>query len=720
MLGPPAAIAALPESLPADPGRGAQRPTANWTIPDIVEVTRIAGVAIRNGDRIAAFILKQPSIDSGGDRYGLYVMSADRPGTARRLLEAAYLADVQQRPGSATWTFRGDLGQGVQLYAIDDTGRVEVLVMNPEPASVGGADGLVFSSDEGARLTGVIGYGWAPDGSALWYSRLRLASAAERQASEDGGVVFDDATMWRGIDTRAEPAARAIELRLFSPALAEDRLLASAPGNRQTAQFAFQAGSVAWVDPRQLAYRLITVAGDGRRSASRRIVDVSTGQAREAGGRSFLDAFSAAPTPDGDLVVRRETGGRRLVAVAEDGAISRNYGRVAFSSLGGSLGYWRDPGAGRSIAGVRFPDRDGLMMFPSPTGAPLERITDHLSDCAFVADLSLGVCNRESLTRAPELVAVDPATGALTVLARPNARYSRIRPLRTVPARWTNRFGAMNEGYVTYPRNYRPGGRHPAIVITHASDARNRFAYHGFQWEYPAQVFAERGYFVLSVNEPEKDPAAVDAYATGSADVPAATMQHEWGFNVVASMEAAVQSLIDQGLVDPARIGIAGFSRGASVTTMTLSQSRLFRAGAAGDANWFAAGGYWDNAVARGIYNGLFGGSPLDPQAFPNYLAFSPSARAEHFAGPLLQQFTAATADLAIELDAALRIANVPTELVFYRDETHLLHQPRRRASAMQFSLDWFDYWLLDRRESGSANLRRYQRWDAMAARWRR
>ncbi len=62
--------------------------------------------------------------------------------------------------------------------------------------------------------------------------------------------------------------------------------------------------------------------------------------------------------------------------------------------------------------------------------------------------------------------------------------------------------------------------------------------------------------------------------------------------------------------------------------------------------------------------------------------------------------------------------AGVPHELVFYTDETHLFHNPRRRASAMQLNLDWFDYWLLERRSSDPSKADEYKRWDAMSADW--
>jgi dipeptidyl aminopeptidase/acylaminoacyl peptidase len=174
-------------------------------------------------------------------------------------------------------------------------------------------------------------------------------------------------------------------------------------------------------------------------------------------------------------------------------------------------------------------------------------------------------------------------------------------------------------------------------------------------------------------------------------DLPPERVQAAFGLEAVANMEAAARVWIDRGVADPARLGIAGYSRGGIVTDLTLSQSRLFSAGIAGDSYFYEPNGYWSGAQVHRIYLKFFGGSPFDPKAIANYRAFSPSLRADKFSGPLLQLFTGFAAPKALELDRALRDANVPTELVAYPGETHWFNQPRSKLSAMVRSLDWFD-----------------------------
>lgn len=86
----------------------------------------------------------------------------------------------------------------------------------------------------------------------------------------------------------------------------------------------------------------------------------------------------------------------------------------------------------------------------------------------------------------------------------------------------------------------------------------------------------------------------------------------------------------------------------------------------------------------------------------------------------LLRQFAGDSVSTAIELDQLFKCAGIPTEWVIYSDEAHVFWAPRHRASAMERNLDWFDSWLVDRRDPSEAKAAQYARWDGMAAVWRK
>lgn len=694
---------------------GAGRP---WTIADLVEVKRITGVAVQADGRVGAVVVENPSIATGEKVYTLYEIA---PGTPpRKLLEAPYIADVSSRPKVGGWTVRADLGRGVQLYSLGPRGAAP-LVMNPDVAMLGASDGLIRDPQERLRPTGVISYQWSPDGTRLWYSRVRLAGAADRAATLDQGIVYDDTVMSGAEASDLERAAtyRGVELHVLDISSGHDRLLATAPVDPQNFDtFRAAWGSTAWAGPEAIQYRLRQMAS-GALSYSLWRVNLADGARRQLMSIPADEIYYSAPTAAGLLAVRGTDADRRLVELSLDGAVLHDFGPAPFRRLGGGLGLWRNPAGDAFVSGVSYPDHEGLagMSKDVKWAARLAAPSENLEPCAFNADLSFGLCARESLTRAPELVSIAGPQARVEVVFRPNAAYDAIADLRTVPATWTNRYGAKNTGYVTYPRDYLKGDPRPVIVVTHGADAQNKFAAEGFQWEFPVQVFAERGYFVLSVNEPKQ--ISTPPYMAGASATSVERLQFSEGLNAVASMEAAVEDLGRRESIDRSRIGIAGYSRGAEITSLTISQSKVFAAASIGDDCWWSAGSFWmGSAMSRQMYHNLFGGSPFDPAAYPNYLKFSVSARAGQVAGPVLQQFTGYFAHAALELDQLLRDKAVPTELVAYADEAHLFYDPRHRASAMVRNLDWFDYWLRGVKDPDPAKRQQYARWDAMAAAW--
>jgi dipeptidyl aminopeptidase/acylaminoacyl peptidase len=329
---------------------------------------------------------------------------------------------------------------------------------------------------------------------------------------------------------------------------------------------------------------------------------------------------------------------------------------------------------------------------------------------------------RESATTAPELVEVSLVNGAVLPLISVNPGYAGIEPLRVERAEWVNRYGSRGDGYITYPRVYAAGHRYPTIVITHDKGARNEFATAGFQWEFPLQALAEQGYLVLSVNEPRdtsRTRAASETRVGMKIDQSVSDIQFGQAFNAIASMEAALMSVIDGGLADSDNTGIAGYSRGAEIVEWGMTQSKLFHVAIEGDAGGSLAGHYglgWP--PLRAYYRQLYGGSPFDAEAQADYRRLSVSFRSKEFAGPLLQLFSKGNGVAGLELHSLLRDAGIPADFIFFPHESHVFWDPEHRAAAMQRTLDWFDYWMLKKRNPNESD--QYARWDAMASAWHR
>lgn len=700
----------------------------HWTIRDIVQIRRIEGTAVLGSSRVAAYIVESPTLADDRNHYALYKVS---PGRAPALLvKAAFMRNLEWRPGTMDWTMRADFGNGVQLYEVTQAGLVKRLFAVKPVVLVGGYDGLISGDETEPRETGVLSYQWAPDGRHFWYSRVRLRSAVQVQALSHG-IVYDDTTM-TGVmppDFRRQIDYARTELHVVDVRTGIDQLVVS---NSLPVVDGFNLrydyGSVQWVDSSTLQYRILSLPNGYWTNTLWRF-DLLSGKIRQlAMPRADLARMvMSLPVPKGFVTWRKSRGGERLEEITTQGKVVRDFGSVHFRYLSPNGlfrgGIWKDRDDHHWIFSVSHQDdvADGLAFFPStPAERRIQGVKYSLNDCAFNTTLTWGICNRESVTQPPALVSVSPTMGQIRVLARPDADYENIAPLVSVAMHWRNRFRVRNTGYVTYPRGYVRGRAYPAIVVTHSIDAANFFAWDGFQWEFPVQVFAEQGYLVLSVNEPMAPPhAALPPFVKDAADPSRTALWFSNFIDPMSSLDAAVESLIKAGQVNPAEVGLCGYSRGEELASFIMTHSRIFRAASFGDDSLYDAGDYWAGELfARRKYDNLFGGPPFDPKAFRNYLKYSPSARAPDFTGPILQQDSGYVARQAIELSELLMEARIPTELVSYPHESHIFYGPRDRAAAMRRNLDWFGYWLRGRRDPHPADPGEYARWNAMARRW--
>jgi dipeptidyl aminopeptidase/acylaminoacyl peptidase len=703
--------------------------TRPWTVKDIVEVSEISSVALTEDGATAAYVLKQGTVDDNTVHYALYRLDTQSK-QVRKLLDASHIENVSRDEQSGRWTALVDRGQGTQLYAISDDGQVSDLIVNVETSLVGAYDGWIHRALDGPQPMGVMSYQWSPDGRTFWYSRARLVSPTVEAARRNGGIVYDDTTMTEHSISRLERPLAAIELHLFDPAARADHLIAAAPSEELNNEILFRSeyGTTVW-SPDSRTIRYLAPGSENQQTEVRAptpwVFDVGTGRTHQLHGDSIEANYETVPVDASTAVMIDRHGDKsKLVEVSIPGGQQRELGVVDYLRFSEGRVLWKDPKNKRLILAVHWPDHDGLTTWPqSAVSRALAKSNDFLDHCAAAVKAEMAICVRQTLVLAPEIVSVSLSSGAVHVLARPNSRYDDIAPLTSKPQQWINHYGSVSDGYITWPRNFDPHQKYPVIAVTHGHDAQNRFLESGFQWEFPVQVWAERGYLVLSVNDPRasaKTWAAHEGFSASGPKVDVEAQQFAHGFDAIAGMEAALQSVIDQGLADAEKTGVAGYSRGSEVVELVMTHSSLYKVASDGDAGGWNAGVYWAVGATeyQELYKRLYGGSPYDPAVEDNYRRYSPTMRAKYFAGPLLQQFTAANGPLGLELHTLLRDEHIPTELVTFQHESHLFWQPAHRASAMERNLAWFDYWLRDKRSDTDVRAIEYEHWDAMKKAW--
>ncbi len=243
--------------------------------------------------------------------------------------------------------------------------------------------------------------------------------------------------------------------------------------------------------------------------------------------------------------------------------------------------------------------------------------------------------------------------------------------------------GAEVHGVLTLPVGYVSGKKYPMLLRIHGGpDAQDG---HAFVVE--RQIFAGRGYAVLNVNY------------RGSAGRSAAYQQAiwaDWGNKEVIDLLAAVDEAVQQGVADPDRLGIGGWSYGGILTDYTIASTTRFKAAisGAGTANPLAFYGV-DQYILQ--YD-LEIGPPWKSGQLYMKLAY-PLLHADRIRTPTL--FMGGDKDFNVPLIGgeqmyqALRSLGIPTELVIYPGQFHGFTRPSFIVDRYNRYLGWYDKYLM-------------------------
>ncbi len=195
----------------------------------------------------------------------------------------------------------------------------------------------------------------------------------------------------------------------------------------------------------------------------------------------------------------------------------------------------------------------------------------------YIADLGGAA---PSTTRAKKLVMRSEQSSARVVIGRLDALQ-----LTSIHADWRNRElgetrlihwknpkdGLEIEGLLTLPVGYVSGRRVPLLTFVHGGPG-SRFtqAYLGYLANiYPVQVFAAKGFAVLRPN-----PRGTGGYGSKFF----AANRNDWGGMDWLDINAGIDKVIADGIADPQRLGIMGWSYGGFMTAWAAGHSDRFRA----------------------------------------------------------------------------------------------------------------------------------------------
>lgn len=271
--------------------------------------------------------------------------------------------------------------------------------------------------------------------------------------------------------------------------------------------------------------------------------------------------------------------------------------------------------------------------------------------------------------------------------------------------------GLVSDGYLVHPVDEVPGKRYPIIIATYGFKG-SFIADAEWHSSFPAQTLAGKGYAVLLLNLAKPETGA---FVLNNSEL---AMQLE-GWNQLELFEQAIDQLVESGIGDPAKVGIYGWSHGGFVVEFLIAHSKKFHVGCMGEGGDYNPGGFWGAGELgwTSLYDNVFGGPPWG-DSLKNYLEFCPFFNVEKIQAPLLLEYATPVnaAARGLELYVPLRYLKIPAELVVYDHEEHNFVQPKARVASMARKVEWFDYWLLNKRNPDPRKAEQYRRWDAMRA----
>jgi dipeptidyl aminopeptidase/acylaminoacyl peptidase len=288
----------------------------------------------------------------------------------------------------------------------------------------------------------------------------------------------------------------------------------------------------------------------------------------------------------------------------------------------------------------------------------------------------------------PEVYAVEPK-GLRKLTHHNDAEMAELELGAVEDFSFPSRDGTIIHGLMVKPADYHPGGSYPTILWIHGGpngEDSHGLAADTYPLELERQWFAAHGYVVLAVNY---------RGSSGRGAAFAQAIVADWGHKEVADLLAAVDYAVREKIADPHRLGIGGWSYGGILTDYVIASDTRFKAAisGAGSADQIAMYGA-DEYIVQ--YN-----AELQPPwaATPLWLKVSyPFFHAERIKTPTL--FLGGDKDFNVpvaggeQMYAALRTLGVPTQLIVYPGQHHLLTRPSYIKDRLQRYLAWFDRYL--------------------------
>jgi dipeptidyl aminopeptidase/acylaminoacyl peptidase len=327
----------------------------------------------------------------------------------------------------------------------------------------------------------------------------------------------------------------------------------------------------------------------------------------------------------------------------------------------------------------------------------------------------------------PQIRAVELKSGRQWTVANLNPEVDGFLLPKTQPFNWTTTTGYTAKGLLLLPPDYDPKYRYPLVVESGSILYNGQFVCDSGISHVPSftrGILADAGIIYLMRNWPGIDDWKTNYYPKGyPGGIAEAAFQQDL-------TESAVTALDRLKMIDPAKVGLIGFSRGGWYVDYMLVHSRIpFLVASTTDNVLYSMGEYWywnTETVAR-ERDGLYGGPPYG-ESLKNWLEYSISFNLDKIHTPVLMEVMgdgkkyespdSPPDKLAVtnEVFVGLGQLRKPVEYYYYPNEIHQPEHPQARIASEQRNVDWFRFWLQGYERPNPEDPDQYRRWERLRA----
>jgi dipeptidyl aminopeptidase/acylaminoacyl peptidase len=257
-----------------------------------------------------------------------------------------------------------------------------------------------------------------------------------------------------------------------------------------------------------------------------------------------------------------------------------------------------------------------------------------------------------------------------------------------IVVRWPSKAGGEEiEGVLTLPVGYQEGDPVPLLLVIHggpSGNSANRFNPGG---RYPIQVFAGLGYASLQPNYRGSTGYGERFRGLNRGDISG----RDW-----IDIDSGVDYLVSEGIADPDRLGIMGWSFGGHHTFWGITRTERFKAASAGaGANDLIS--MYSQTDLPGFYHTYLGPKPWED--FDFYEERSAYRYVERVTTPLLIQVgerdERVPAEQSIQFyEAMSALGKAPAKLVLYPGQGHGIRDIALTRDLMERNVAWFTRWI--------------------------